>query len=623
MNQASYLIYEDGPNAGKSFHISSDIEQHIGRDPDICSIVLEDPMVSRNHARIFFHNEEFYLENKSAINQTYVNGEEIADPTPLREGDVIQIGNQFFRFSRHTSEISIQQEDESQENGDVSESEKSQVSSTEENTSKNHQKDLPSTHQYSSENMDSIFTQNMQESLLFTLPQNIRWIMKVVAGPNQGAEFVLQANKTYSIGKDLSNDIVLQDLSVSHRHATLMLSSSGLATITDLESRNGVVVNGMKIDGPTSLPSQSFIALGSTTLVFIDNEASEQTLSYDLQNLHKESAGEDKDEQGSFSSSSDSEQLSSATHREWKNLIIPSKHLIIGLLFCFGIFTGFISIISLFKTPLAQHDNNSQEIKKMLEKNLAAFPSVQFSFNPSSKQLFLTGHLLTETDHNILLHSISYPQEVKKIDDNITIDEKTWKEMNALILTNPNWKGISVIATKPGNFIVRGYLPTEEEASALQAFIETHFPYLHLLKNHVFVENLLHAQISNILIKNGFANINLQLTSGDLLIKGQINKKEKERFHRVVQEIEKTPGIRNINNLVLYTEETNQYIDMSEKYKVMGSSKFGEINQYVLVNGKILTIGDVLDGMTITQITQNEIFLEKGATKYRIDYNHQ
>jgi len=60
---------------------------------------------------------------------------------------------------------------------------------------------------------------------------------------------------------------------------------------------------------------------------------------------------------------------------------------------------------------------------------------------------------------------------------------------------------------------------------------------------------------------------------------------------------------------------------VSSKYQVTGSSKYGNTNQYVVVNGKILSSGNDLDGMTITKIENNVIYLEKDGIKYKIQYN--
>jgi hypothetical protein len=42
---------------------------------------------------------------------------------------------------------------------------------------------------------------------------------------------------------------------------------------------------------------------------------------------------------------------------------------------------------------------------------------------------------------------------------------------------------------------------------------------------------------------------------------------------------------------------------------------------HVVINGRILRKGDSLDGMLITTIQSNVIYLEKGGVKYRIDFS--
>jgi hypothetical protein len=44
---------------------------------------------------------------------------------------------------------------------------------------------------------------------------------------------------------------------------------------------------------------------------------------------------------------------------------------------------------------------------------------------------------------------------------------------------------------------------------------------------------------------------------------------------------------------------------------------------FIVINGKILSIGDAIDGMTITGIMPNMVLLEKDGLKFRINYNLQ
>lgn len=63
----------------------------IGRDPE-CDIVLNEPTVSRRHARIQFIENKLIIMDVGSKSGTRVNGRLIDRPTPLRDGDKVQLG---------------------------------------------------------------------------------------------------------------------------------------------------------------------------------------------------------------------------------------------------------------------------------------------------------------------------------------------------------------------------------------------------------------------------------------------------------------------------------------------------------------------------------------------------
>src|SRR5690242_5478152 len=101
---AGYLIAEEGPLAGLILRFEEGAEWVIGRDPDEVELVLEDPMVSRKHVICRLTPEGFILENLSAVNPATQNGKIITEPVLLQEGDIIQVGNTFFRFTEKSPE---------------------------------------------------------------------------------------------------------------------------------------------------------------------------------------------------------------------------------------------------------------------------------------------------------------------------------------------------------------------------------------------------------------------------------------------------------------------------------------------------------------------------------------
>ncbi|GAP14235.1 response regulators consisting of a CheY-like receiver domain and a winged-helix DNA-binding domain [Longilinea arvoryzae] len=82
------LIGQTGPLNGERFSITGEII--IGRE-STCTIVVLERQVSRYHARITIKEDGVLLEDLGSKNGTYVNGEMIAEPVMLQDGDVIQV----------------------------------------------------------------------------------------------------------------------------------------------------------------------------------------------------------------------------------------------------------------------------------------------------------------------------------------------------------------------------------------------------------------------------------------------------------------------------------------------------------------------------------------------------
>lgn len=66
-------------------------ELRIGRD-DTCEIQLNDDTVSNQHARLWFRNKQWWIEDLLSTNGTFLNDERIETPTILISGDEIRIG---------------------------------------------------------------------------------------------------------------------------------------------------------------------------------------------------------------------------------------------------------------------------------------------------------------------------------------------------------------------------------------------------------------------------------------------------------------------------------------------------------------------------------------------------
>ncbi len=85
------LILEvvEGPDAGRQIELASPIE--IGRDPN-AGLVIDEPQVSRSHARLSPVDDGVVVEDLRSTNGTFVNGNEIVSPTLVRPGDQLLVG---------------------------------------------------------------------------------------------------------------------------------------------------------------------------------------------------------------------------------------------------------------------------------------------------------------------------------------------------------------------------------------------------------------------------------------------------------------------------------------------------------------------------------------------------
>lgn len=64
----------------------------IGREPG-CTVCINDPSVSRGHARITIEDEQATLEDLQSKNGTQVMGRMISAPTLLNDGDELEFGH--------------------------------------------------------------------------------------------------------------------------------------------------------------------------------------------------------------------------------------------------------------------------------------------------------------------------------------------------------------------------------------------------------------------------------------------------------------------------------------------------------------------------------------------------
>jgi pSer/pThr/pTyr-binding forkhead associated (FHA) protein/CRP-like cAMP-binding protein/Zn-dependent protease len=180
-----------------------DPETIIGRGSDV-RIRLADPMASRHHAGVVINSGGARIRDLGAANGTFVNGERIATEASLKSGDVITVGHTDLTFD------------------DV--------------TASSPAADLEST---------LMRSQAMTRIIAAPAPSG-PITLYLRAGPGSPATIEWDRTKPFNIGRDVANDLVLDNPMVSRHHAQLV-GDGDTIFIIDMETANGTRVNDVPI----------------------------------------------------------------------------------------------------------------------------------------------------------------------------------------------------------------------------------------------------------------------------------------------------------------------------------------------------------------------------------------
>ncbi|HZY41933.1 MAG TPA: FHA domain-containing protein [Anaerolineae bacterium] len=90
-SSAFKLTIRQGPKPNQTFDLDKDVLS-LGREAGN-DLVIEDPQISRRHARLTRQGNSYLLEDLGSTNGTFVNGSRVSTPVLLANGDLIGLAD--------------------------------------------------------------------------------------------------------------------------------------------------------------------------------------------------------------------------------------------------------------------------------------------------------------------------------------------------------------------------------------------------------------------------------------------------------------------------------------------------------------------------------------------------
>ncbi|NBD09095.1 MULTISPECIES: FHA domain-containing protein [Corallococcus] len=248
------------------------------------TIRLTERNVSRRHARLVRLNGHVVLEDLGSYNGTRINGERVAGQLPLKEGDLIQIGDYDLALQVEgaanagppagaiTAKVPASRRPEPEED-DAPRATMSDGEDEEEEDDDGDEHDhTPPSAADVRRNATSIIRMDQMEA---DRPRRVERVPEdeqprlLVLGPTEFKGQEYDCNRTeLRIGRTSENDVALDHRSLSRTHAKIVREETGEWRVIDMQSANGLTVNGESYAQAT-LAHGDIIEMGHVKLRFV------------------------------------------------------------------------------------------------------------------------------------------------------------------------------------------------------------------------------------------------------------------------------------------------------------------------------------------------------------------
>jgi len=276
-----WLEYRNGNFQGQRLSLKRTIVT-IGRGEDN-DIWLDDDMASRNHAELAWDKGLIYITDCDSLNGVLLNGKRIRGTALIETGNLLEIGSHRFLYTQTEGLGPPNEQDDplshhiwhSAENLQTDSEKLEKLPTTQllvdgntvETTNNEGMHQLPVT--LPGETMNVLAEQDTAEidqvsSPLRPVDEPLLFIIR--DGEAAGQSYILDL-PILTIGRGSECNIVINDVSISRRHAQVLRQTNG-NYVQDLGSRNGTKVNDEPLHAPRLLRSGDMLCLGSIRLEY-------------------------------------------------------------------------------------------------------------------------------------------------------------------------------------------------------------------------------------------------------------------------------------------------------------------------------------------------------------------
>jgi len=251
-----WLEYRSGNFHGQRLALKR-IVATLGRDED-CDIWVDDDMASRHHAELAYDKGRACLTDCGSLNGITLNGRRVHGTVLLAADDVLQIGEQSFRFIPANEQANSLEMSDPLAHHTWRSSQDMLTGSSRAVPAPNARPELSPARAEE--------TAELNYKAARPAPAKQHGMLRIRDGEMAGQHLRLEC-AIVSVGRDPECDFIITDISISRKHAQFLHQLDG-DYVQDLGSRNGTRVNEEPLQQPKLLQTGDVVMLGNVHLEY-------------------------------------------------------------------------------------------------------------------------------------------------------------------------------------------------------------------------------------------------------------------------------------------------------------------------------------------------------------------